>query len=506
MVKNVAILAGLLLVVGGLVWGLSTISGGTGTAHREAIEAEDDRPPPEASTEEERLARAAEHAAMLDREWPLHGLVTGTQLTVRAEADSESTILGWLRLGGHVRLQREPVQAPGCRSGWYRIHPRGFACAGQGIEVSDTAPTEEQVALGPDLTSHLPYRYLFVKEPQVPEWYQLPSREDQRAAEAHALRYVQFLRDGQERAAERLRAGNLPGEPPAPREVARFLDHGFFLASNGTEVRSRRRFVRTVRGTYVKEAQLEERTGAQFTGVELGVADESGQTLQLPLAWAIRAARPMMREVRGEASRMVDDESLEPYERLARVPWVRRERIGDQAYHVITAANGEERYLRDWYLAIAERRDPPRGMDDDEPWVHVDLSAQTLVVYRGREPIYATIISSGQEGHATPVGEYTIRRKLISDTMADPGSDLGDDRYRIEDVPWTQYFEGSIALHAAFWHSQYGIVRSHGCVNIAPRDAHWVFQHTWPEVPEGWHGVSTERGTGFRGSRVIVTE
>jgi hypothetical protein len=41
-------------------------------------------------------------------------------------------------------------------------------------------------------------------------------------------------------------------------------------------------------------------------------------------------------------------------------------------------------------------------------------------------------------------------------------------------------------------------------VNIAPRDAHWVYQHTWPEVPEGWHGVSTE-GTGVRGSRVIVT-
>lgn len=501
MVKNIAILAALLLVVGGLVWGLSTISGGASAGDGTSdVATDDDRPPPEPTTEAERVAREAEHAAMLDREWPLHGLVTGTQLTIRAEADSESTILGWLRLGGHVRLQRDPVQAPGCRTGWYRLHPRGFACAGQGIEVSETAPTEEQVALGPNLASHLPYRYLFVKEPQVPEWYQLPSREDQRAAEAHALRYVQFLRDGQERAAERLRAGNLPGEPPAPREVARFLDHGFFLASNGTEVRSRRRFVRTVRGTYVKEAQLEERTGAQFTGVELG-----GE-VQLPIAWATRTARPLVREVRGDASRMTDDEAVEPFERLARVPWVRRERVGDQAYHVVTLPSGDERYLREWYLAIAERRDPPRGIDDDEPWVHVDLSAQSLVVYRGPTPIYATIISSGMEGHATPVGEYTIRRKLISDTMADPGSDLGDDRYRIEDVPWTQYFEGSIALHAAFWHSQYGIVRSHGCVNIAPRDAHWVFQHTWPEVPDGWHGVSTERGTGFRGSRVIVTE
>lgn len=504
MAKHVGILGALLAVVLGVVWGLSAISSGGSAPVRGATTGGEERPLPPPTSEAERAARAAEHAAMLDREWPLHGVVTGTQLTVRGEASSESVVLGWLRIGGHVRLQREPVQAPGCRTGWYRLYPRGFACAGQGIEVSETPPTQDELALGPSLASHLPYRYLFVKEPQVPEWYQLPSRDDQRAAEAHALRYVQLLREGQERAAERLRAGGLPNEPPPPREVARFLDHGFFLASNGVEVRSRRRFVRTVRGTYVKEAQLEERTGAQFTGVELGAPTAGGEPLQLPQAWAVRAARPLVREVRGDASRITEDETLEPFERLARVPWVRRERIGDQVYHVVTGANGEERLLREWYLAVAERRDPPAGIDDDEPWVHVDLSSQTLVVYRGATPIYATLVSSGVEGHDTPIGEFTIRRKLISDTMADPGSDLGDDRYRIEDVPWTQYFEGSIALHAAFWHAQYGIVHSHGCVNIAPRDAHWVYQHTWPEVPEGWHGVSTE-GTGVRGSRVIVT-
>jgi plasmid stabilization system protein ParE len=501
MARNAAILGALLAVVAALVWSVSVVAprGGEPSEPVEAI----GEAPSAPATEDERARAAADHAAMLDREWPLHGIVTGTQLTVRAEASTDSTVLGWLRVGGHVRLQRDPVQAAGCRSGWYRVHPRGFACAGQGITISETAPTEDETALGPNLGSHLPYRYLFVKEPQVPEWYQLPSREDQRAAERHAQRYVQLLREGNERLAARLRAGELANEPPPPREVARFLDHGFFLASNGVEIRSRRRFVRTVRGTYVKEAQLEERTGSSFQGVELGA--ELGVGHQLPVAWAIRTARPLRREQRGDASRMIDDESLEPFERLSQVPWLRRERIGDQVYHVVRAPDGSERYLRDWYVAVADRRDPPRGIADDEPWVHVDLSAQTLVVYRGREPIFATLVSTGTEGHATPVGEYTIRRKLISDTMADLGSDLGDDRYRIEDVPWTQYFDGSIALHAAFWHSQFGIVRSHGCVNIAPRDAHYVFQHTWPQVPEGWHGVSTE-GTGFRGSRVIVTE
>ena len=96
-------------------------------------------------------------------------------------------------------------------------------------------------------------------------------------------------------------------------------------------------------------------------------------------------------------------------------------------------------------------------------------------------------------------------RKYISDTMADIGADAEDDRYRIEDVPWTQYFSGSLALHGAFWHDRFGMRRSHGCVNISPPDAQRVFAHTLPQVPRGWHGAATFK-TGFRSSKVLVTE
>ena len=496
--RNVAILALLLTIVVGITAALGAIFGG-GTAEGAPAEVPGSSigaPVPAGPvTEDERARLEREHAEMLDRDFPLHGLVTKTQITVRANADSESTILGWLRIGAHVRARRESTQTSTCRSGWYAIYPRGWACAGQGVDFTETAPADSEMA--PDLESALPYRYLFVKEQQVPEYHQLPSREDQRAAQAHAERYVALLEAGDERRAQQLREGRLAGEPPRPPEVARFLDHGFFVASNGVEVRSRRRFVRTVRGSYIKEAQLEERTGSQFAGIELG-----GE-LTLPQAWLIRAARPMVRS--GE--RVRDEEGVEPIERLARVTWVRRERVGDQSYHVIRMPNGDERHMREWFVALAEPIERPRGIADDEPWVHVDLSSQTLVVYRGRTPIYATLVSSGTEGHETPIGEFTIRRKMVTDTMADLGSsELGDDRYRIEDVPWTQYFDGSIALHAAFWHGGYGIVHSHGCVNLSPRDAQYVYRHTWPEVPEGWHGVSTEPGTGFTGSRVIVTQ
>jgi lipoprotein-anchoring transpeptidase ErfK/SrfK len=51
------------------------------------------------------------------------------------------------------------------------------------------------------------------------------------------------------------------------------------------------------------------------------------------------------------------------------------------------------------------------------------------------------------------------------------------------------YFSGSVALHAAFWHEKFGRVRSHGCVNLAPMDAHWLFDWAGPRLPVGWHGV-----------------
>jgi hypothetical protein len=277
--------------------------------------------------------------------------------------------------------------------------------------------------------------------------------------------------------------------------VRTFLHRGFFIAGAGVDVRSRRRFVRTVRGQYVKESQLEPRRPSQFHGVVLDA------THTLPLAWAVRGGVPMLpRTLPDGSTRFADDTAVPPLERLALVPWKRRARFADRQLHELQDGH----YVRDWYLAVAEQVEKPREVGADEPWVHVDLGEQTLVVYRGANPVYATLVSSGLEGHDTPTGLFTIREKHVSDTMSSIGADAGDDRYAIEDVPWTQYFSGSIALHAAFWHERFGLKRSHGCVNLSPLDAHHVFNETWPVVPDGWHGVTADR-TGLPASHVLVT-
>ncbi len=437
-----------------------------------------------------------------DREFPLHGLVTRTQLVIRESADPESRPIGWLRVGERIRLKQEATTTANCNSGWYELAPRGFACAGQGIDIGDAPPELEEPVPPARRADVLPYDYYFVKEPMVPQYHNLPSRDQQRAARGYATRYLELL-DSNERRAARFLRGELGNDSEQHPAVERYLHHAFFIAGTDVRTRSSRRFLRTTGGGFVKVSRLEQRRGSELRGVELSEATE------LPVAWLLRNARPRIHRERADGThRFVRDEETDALERQTIINdiWRGRERIGDHFYHRLESEAWEgARFVRDWFVGVAEKLEPPFELEEDEPWVHIDISSQTLVIYRGETPVYATLVSTGVDEHDTPLGTFTIHKKMVTDTMADLGPEAGDDSYRIQDVPWTQYFEGSFALHAAFWHHRFGLPRSHGCVNLTPADAHRVFQETWPRVPDGWHGVNT-RQTGFRASRVHITE
>ncbi len=61
-----------------------------------------------------------------------------------------------------------------------------------------------------------------------------------------------------------------------------------------------------------------------------------------------------------------------------------------------------------------------------------------------------------------------------------------DAHYSLEDVPYVQFFDRAVGLHGTYWHGDFGHVRSHGCVNLTPLDARWMFAFTEPHVPTGW--------------------
>lgn len=57
------------------------------------------------------------------------------------------------------------------------------------------------------------------------------------------------------------------------------------------------------------------------------------------------------------------------------------------------------------------------------------------------------------------------------------------DYYYLQDVPWIMYFNKDVGLHGAFWHDRFGYPSSHGCVNLSPKDAQWMFNWTTPQLP-----------------------
>lgn len=138
-----------------------------------------------------------------------------------------------------------------------------------------------------------------------------------------------------------------------------------------------------------------------------------------------------------------------------------------------------EKHLRLW-RPIA----PPEPILAGQRFVDVDLEEQTLTLWLEDRPVFATLIASGKPGNSTPTGLYRIITKRAYGKMASLPTE--PEPYWVDAVPWTMYFDGRYALHAAFWHDRFGHRTSHGCVNLSPHDAKYVFEQVTPTLPPGW--------------------
>ncbi len=418
--------------------------------------------------------------------YPRHGLVTSLAAIVRERADLESPILGILRSGTRVRVDEERTFGGGCAEGWNKIYPKGWMCRKAGLTVSDAPPTDGIVSVPqPKIDRPLPYEYWRVKDEMTPFFHRLPSFGEQDKADAAGRDwYAKHKREPMptDRSAR-------PGEVPAV--VKEYMNSGYYVTKAGEEIKSERRFLRTTLGSYARKYQLTEKESPEFQGRVLpNGADD------LPLYFIRRELPFKQRE--GELSDVLVDTDDFP-ERLSTHPFVRSVQMGPKAYY----EDEEGRLMRAYAVGKAYKLRRPPGVKADEHWVHVDLSEQTLVAYEGDVPVFATLVSTGKEAGMTPIGVHRVQIKHIATPMRDQPEE--DEAYSIDDVPWTQYFAGSIALHGAFWHAGFGQVRSHGCVNLSPADARWLFGFTEPKVPTGWHAIAPlERGE--RGSPVVVTE
>jgi hypothetical protein len=132
----------------------------------------------------------------------------------------------------------------------------------------------------------------------------------------------------------------------------------------------------------------------------------------------------------------------------------------------------------------------PINTEIENKLVEVYLLSQTMSCFENGVEVFHCRVSTGgkydingnkSDKWATPVGTHTIWRKLVSLHMTGGTTGGGWD---LPGIGWTTLFSGQgMAVHSTFWHNSYGVARSHGCVNVKPEDARWVFRWTMPQVP-----------------------
>ncbi len=401
---------------------------------------------------------------------------------------------GYLRAGSTARVIAGPLSDEGCppradraHTGWYQVEGDGYVCVSRGAVLTRDLTRDACARLpnAPMLDASMPYRYGLAPHAGV-VYRALPTAADEALAEPARFG------DGGAAPLGPLRIAtleSLEGTPGTP--VLRRLLRGMYVAvERATRSTSGNVYWRTHGGGYVRTDALMMVGPQPLHGVAL-----AGE-VRLPLAF-VSADNVALRRLgadgvmyrTGRVARM----TAFALASTTRVTW------RDEDY----LRTRDDRYVRDADVTVVTAVDPPAEIGPRERWIEVDLDRQSLVAWEGATPVYATLVSTGLRNVDNPAanyetvqGAFRIEHKHLSTTM---DGNTGTGPYSIEEVPWAMYFEGSFALHGAYWHAGFGQPRSHGCVNLAPDDARWLFRFTTPTIPAGWHAAfATERDPGTR--------
>lgn len=106
-------------------------------------------------------------------------------------------------------------------------------------------------------------------------------------------------------------------------------------------------------------------------------------------------------------------------------------------------------------------------------WIDIDLSDQMTYAYDGNELINSFVVSTGTWEHPTVIGQFYIYVKYEYADMAGPG-------YYLPNVPYVMYFYKGYGIHGTYWHNNFGVPMSHGCINLTIPDSEWLYY--WADV------------------------
>ena len=123
--------------------------------------------------------------------------------------------------------------------------------------------------------------------------------------------------------------------------------------------------------------------------------------------------------------------------------------------------------------------------------IDVNLNTQTLTAYEYDKPLLEAKVSSGLPNGPrganglstkTPQGEFRIQDKMPAKHMGDGNLFADADGYELPGVPWTCFFTAQgHAFHGTYWHENFGVPMSHGCINMRTEEAKWLFRWALPK-------------------------
>ncbi|MDO9021090.1 MAG: L,D-transpeptidase [Deltaproteobacteria bacterium] len=359
---------------------------------------------------------------------------------VRSRADIESARRGTLARGARLAVH-EATQGRGCRSAWIRIDVDAWVCADGATLTADGPRAVAQPVVREGEV--VPYQYAFATHAGVRTYRRM--------------------------------------EDVAEENWAEELERGMSVAVVGTARIDGSTYVHTASGRWVSMRDLSFARPSERVGIfyEPGESVSSvgffrANTRAWPTAEsALRDSGPSGSSVaftRREVAHVREERVLRGI-RFARLDggWVRASVLMRPAVGAV-----------------------PAGLGGRERWVDIDRATQVLVALEGSTPVFATLVSTGRGEHPTRAGEHRVWSKLATTDMSNAGdADImtATALYTAARVPWVMFFHEDQGLHGVFWHDLFGRPRSHGCVNMAPRDAAWLFQWAPPALPPGWTAV-----------------
>jgi hypothetical protein len=442
--------------------------------------------------------------------------------------DPGSKLLGYVRAGGVVPAAGDGTKGEGCRGEWRAVAPVGYVCIEPGNATLDADATMvHALSHRPDTSARLPYMYGIVRK-VGPLYARLPTRAEAEANEPGLdARMRGWLSEGGDDGAAfrpdywlQGKTGEAPPsaaalwESQATREVPDWLAGSKFPPGNLSTLRHAEDLVAGMTKNHNGFALVDT---AVVEGRRYGITSDL-------LVYPIDRLRP----IEGSAFHgyRVPDDVTFPFALVRRdgaeafaIKGASLVKARDVPRRSAIALTGKQRFydgvlhfqtkdglwLSDRYVSRVDGvKKMPKWAKDGERWIDVSIAKQVLLAYDGTTPVYVTLVSSGEAGMEDPEtskstvqGIFRIHTKHLTTTMA---SKVVGEEFELKDIPYVQYFEKSYALHAAYWHDDFGTPRSHGCINLAPEDARWLFQWTEPQLPSGWHGVRKA----LRGSVVFV--